>query len=197
MSNTASPWDELPNESEQQHLISFNQRMEIGFDYFFDRYYLLIFTYTFFKLREKAVSEEITNDSFMAIWTSKKTFKTADHLKHYLLVIVRNKCTRHHYKARAEGKGLSHYKYLLGNPVSDLEADKLYLDGLEIVLEEYHKLSPKKKDLVEKIVLEGMKNKQYAENNNLPEKSVAVKKERVLKWMRTEIIKRKKDGDGK
>jgi DNA-directed RNA polymerase specialized sigma24 family protein len=131
MRKLASPWDELPNESEQQLLMSFNQRMEIGFYHYFNRYFLLLFTYSLIKLKEKSVSAKIVNDSFTVIWTGKKTFETTDDLKHYLLLIVRNKCARHYHKARKEGKTLSPYRYHLGNSASDLEADKLLLDGLE------------------------------------------------------------------
>ena len=114
--------------------MSFNQRMVIGFYYFFNRYFHLFFTYAFIKLREQGVSEKIVKDSFTVIWTGKMTFETTDDLKHYLLIIVRNKCARHYHKARKECKTLSPYRYHLGSSASDLEADKLLLDGLELYL---------------------------------------------------------------
>ncbi|MES1159854.1 MAG: hypothetical protein ABUM51_03790, partial [Bacteroidota bacterium] len=145
MSKPVSPWDEIPDESVPQNLMAFNQRMLIGFYYFFNRYFHLFFTYAFIKLREQGGSEKIVKDSFTIIWTGKMTFETADDLKYYLLIIVRNKCSRRYHKARKEGKALSPYRYHLGSSTSDLEADKLLLDGLEMALEEFHHLSPKKK----------------------------------------------------
>lgn len=81
--------DGLHNEKEL--LLQIAEGNETAFRCFFDHYTPLIFTFVERLTRSKADAEEIVQDTFMKIWTSRESLPFIDKPGHYCYVIARNK----------------------------------------------------------------------------------------------------------
>jgi RNA polymerase sigma-70 factor (ECF subfamily) len=79
----------LHNEKELLQQIA--EGNEIAFRCFFDHYTPLIFTFVERLTKSKADAEEIVQDTFMKIWTSRESLPFIDKPGHYCYVIARNK----------------------------------------------------------------------------------------------------------
>ena len=74
------------------HLISFQQGEEKGFAWFFRLYYPTICFFANRLINDRLEAEDITDEAFIKLWERRGNFETAESIKNFLYLTVRNAC---------------------------------------------------------------------------------------------------------
>ncbi|OJY92210.1 MAG: hypothetical protein BGP13_08590 [Sphingobacteriales bacterium 40-81] len=84
----------IPEKDITRHWHTFQQGLEEGFTYFFEKYYpsLCFFANRFVKNKEAA--EDIVSEALMKVWEKKNTIETPLAFKNYCYTTVRHACLR-------------------------------------------------------------------------------------------------------
>ncbi|MCW0484219.1 RNA polymerase sigma-70 factor [Gaoshiqia sediminis] len=84
---------------------------EKAFEYFFKKYYQLLFNYAFQIVRDQYIAEEIVEDTYLIIWEKRKEIALKGSFLSYLLKSVYNQCLNHLKHQKVEDKYRSFFMH--------------------------------------------------------------------------------------
>lgn len=148
----------------------------------FDTYYepLVMYANRFLPITDEC--EDVVQDLFVDLWQIENKFSNDISLKAYLYKITRNKCLNiiKHNNVKNKYSTIS---------LQVLDNDNLFMEQVleeEITRQLYEAINtlPKRKKEVIKLTLQGLKNKEVAENLNIQLQTVKTLKSQAYKLLR-------------
>ena len=169
--------------SDQDILASMRKDKTIGIQRLFDRYYrpLVLFADEF--LKDRSAAEDLVQDFFVKLWEDDYLLKvTASTLGSYLYSAVRNRAISFLQK-----KDVLRNSQELG--VIDISVDvveDIDEERMDIVMKEVELLPERTRQVVERVMLRGLKYKEAAEELHISVNTLKTHLTRALKQLRKE-----------
>lgn len=142
-------------------------------DYFIRKYYSQIYRYCLFRVKDKFISEDLTQETFLYFFKYLNRYKNYDKALNFLYVIARNKCIDH-YRKRKEIYIEDVSKEIFDYNIYD-EDDAILKMDIENAIE---KLSEDIKETAILYFFQGLKQKEIATILNI---NVSLVKYRVFR----------------
>ncbi|MDO4703031.1 RNA polymerase sigma-70 factor [Tannerella sp.] len=146
--------------------------------------------------QNRAVSEEIVSDTFLSLWKNRHSLDENTRLTPYLMVILRNKCInylrsfRHKFVSIDEMDiGAIYVKahlYTLENDASKLLEEE---DLLLVIRKAMETLPEKTRAIFEMSRIQGLKNKEIADQYGLSVKAIEFHITKALQYLRKKMPK--------
>jgi RNA polymerase sigma factor (sigma-70 family) len=73
---------------------------EAAFIEIFERYYILLFSFTIRRLNDKAISKDLIHDAFASIWENRETINIQGELIAFLFTVVKNRILDHYKRKK-------------------------------------------------------------------------------------------------
>ena len=155
-----------------------------AFSLIFRYYYkdLVLFGGTF--LPDRAICEDIVQNTFLKLWEGHKSFVINSSLKSFLLKIVQNACLD---EIRHRAVKLEHEDYVLSfNILADEDAENyiLYSDLLEHYQKAMSQIPEQYRVAFEMSRMEGLKYREIADRLSVSERTVEVRIGKALELLR-------------
>ena len=142
------------------------------------------------------VAKEVVQDTFLILWNQRSTLEDNTCLITYLMVVSRNKCLNYLKSLHLEQveinslNELSIYQrsnqHVLEDEALELLLAKELNRAIEVSLE---KLPPRTREIFRKSRIEGLKNKEIAELENISVKAVEFHINKALNQLRSDLSK--------
>ncbi|WP_443939211.1 RNA polymerase sigma factor [Pedobacter sp. MW01-1-1] len=157
-----------------------------AFAQLFDRYHDLVYTQLYNKLRDQAEANDIVQDVFLKLWSSRKELDVQN-LPAYLYTIARNQLfslLRH--KAVVDAYTNSYENFVQNGSI---QADYLIREKQlrEIIQKEIEALPPRMREVFKKSREEHMTNREIAMEFQLSEHTVADQIKKALRQLRLKV----------
>jgi RNA polymerase sigma-70 factor (ECF subfamily) len=151
----------------------------------FQIHHNVLFVYARQLLGDRHAAEDVVAESFMKMWRRRQGFESANAIRAFLFVVVRNACFNHLKQFNRHGECYRELQYL-----AELEED-LYLDPrtyeaeqLEEIWRQVDELPPMRKRIIKMIYREGLSTAAIAEQLGISPDTVRVQKARALHTIR-------------
>ncbi len=158
----------------------FNQRIEAGFDFFFNEYYLLICIYANKIIIDRYVAEEIASDAFLSTWRSKSYFDSIDNLKSYLLVSAKHGALKYINKRKRNAGHLDTILWKMNLTTQSHEETLIAAECLSLLSRAIETLPPQCKLICKKMFIDGKKAPEIAKELGLAKTTVRTQKARGI-----------------
>ncbi len=155
-----------------------------GMKLLYDAYYrrLVLWANTF--LDDIAVAEDLVQELFIDIWTKKIYLKFRyEVLFAFLRLIVRNRCLNRKNKRGVLYSAWEMEKVSLALEHYDDSHDRI----MEVVIREIDSLSPRSREILRAVYLDGMKYREVAEQYGISESTVKTLMSRALDGLRDKL----------
>ncbi len=167
---------------------------EKAFEKIFRKYFQTLKDYAIFYTEEARLAEDMVQDLFLSIWSSRSRLKIHTHLKGYLIRSVHNSCIQYLRHQSVEQRYLKNQKLKLEEAllINGLFFEKglsaLYEKDIHSLLDKAtQKLSPKTRKIFFLNRFEHMSNKEIAEKLNLSEKAIEYHLTKSLKILKESL----------
>ncbi len=142
-----------------------SQGKEDAFSQLFERYYTPLVIFAVSYLEDEEMARDIVQDVFLSLYNNKEIFSTISKLKAYLYTFVKNNCLNYIRKEKVKDKYISYTLYI--DKDEDLFWDKVLEEEVYYYLyKAIDKLPPKARQ-VYLLTMDGLKNKEIAEQLNI------------------------------
>ncbi|TYP98393.1 RNA polymerase sigma-70 factor (ECF subfamily) [Sphingobacterium allocomposti] len=128
---------------------------ETALRFFMDQYAQPLRFFAYKLIKDKPVATEIVSDAFVKLWERRLQFDSAEPLKSFLYVVVRNSCLDHLKHSRNK---YSHDDQLLAELHSDdqdILTKMIYTELIALVVQEIEKLPRQQAHIFQLSVVEG------------------------------------------
>ncbi len=151
----------------------------------FDRYYILLFSFTCRRLNDKEDSKDLVHDAFAAIWEKRDTIVVMGELVAYLFTVVKNRILDRYKHAKITQKYAdSFHRYV---EESQDQTDHLVRHNeLRTLIEKEIAALPEKMRLVFELRT-SMNRKEISVHLGLPENTVKTNMHRALTILRKKL----------
>lgn len=166
---------------------------EKAFEYFFKKYYQLLFNYSFQILRDQYIAEEIVEDTFLIIWEKRKEIVLKGSFSAYLMKSVYNQCLNHLKHQKVEDKYRSFFIHHMPSPEISDSFNSYPLSTLigkefeENLEKSIQKLPEECRRIFILSRFDGKKNKEIAEMLNISVNTVKTQITRALVSIRKDF----------
>ncbi|HEY0298682.1 MAG TPA: RNA polymerase sigma-70 factor [Arachidicoccus sp.] len=166
---------------------------EKAFREIFDTYRTKLFSFVLQMTSAADVSEEIVQDVFLKIWTSRQKMGAVENPANYIFILTRNKTMDCLRKVATDKKRLAQLwlasSTQLAYQVSDAD-HKLNVQAVQQLIDEAVSRLPEQKQIIFKLSRnEGWSNEEIANHLNLSKSRVANTMVEVLKHLRSHLGK--------
>ncbi|MDB5122398.1 MAG: hypothetical protein JWP94_527 [Mucilaginibacter sp.] len=159
-----------------------------AYDEIFKRYFYLIFTHAFKKLRDEEQAKDIVQDVFASLWFKREQYLPASNLAGYLYTAVRNKIFDLFAHQQVEGKYIDSLKDYLSTHHSASTDSLVRENQLKAYIEkEIQALPPKMKRIFEMSRKENLSHREIAEKLRVSENNVSKQVNNALRVLRTKL----------
>lgn len=164
------------------------------FDLIFQEYYHSLLVYSLKFVQNENDANDIVQEVFVAVWEKEKYTLEKEHLKSYLFNAVKNGClnylkhqsvVRKHVEGELDFLKMHEFEFYKSGEKSLIEQE-----DLEKIYAGINSLSDSYKGIIRMSRLEGLKNKQIAEELGIPLRTVETRLFRALSKLR-EVLSQK------
>jgi RNA polymerase sigma-70 factor (family 1) len=171
----------------EQPFLSFQQGEEAGFNHYFHLYYKPLLHFAFSILHRQELAEDVTEESFIKLWSKKENIISESAIKPYLYASVRNACID---VLRKERHINTYKKHIQKAPVSFAEDDTQKIITSEAMHQVYlavQNLPSKYKQIFNMLWVQGKEVKDISLELNLPLSTVKSQKARALELLKKQL----------
>jgi RNA polymerase sigma-70 factor (family 1) len=169
--------------SDEQLLALLPLSDEEAFTEIYDRYWKILYSLAYSRLKDHFIAEETVQDVFMDIWKRKQTINILSDIKIYLATAVKYRVIN----AQIRNKYINH-DFLSEKQADNTLTNHLDFTELQEQLSHYVNTLPERCRLVYKMSREeGLNNKLIALKMNISEKAVEHQVTRALKSLRANL----------
>jgi len=167
-------------------LVKLKEGDRAAFDVLYNRYWKLVFNAAFKRTSDREIAEDIAQDVFVQLWTSKKSHEI-ESLPSYLLVAARNGVFR---RLGKEGKYTEFSEDLhdMESPVDATDSKLLHKEFLTAFAELIETLPEQQRVIFKYRFNEGLNSDQIAEKLNISPKTVRNHIGRALNTLKKELL---------
>ncbi|MEQ7799665.1 RNA polymerase sigma-70 factor [Pedobacter sp. ASV1-7] len=160
---------------------------EIAFKTIYDNYFNKLSTYIYKLCKSKDATEEIVNDVFLKIWTSKSDLSIVYSFEAYLFTMARNKAIDYLRKLAKNTHLISELTDQIKNVHNDVE-EKLDAEALRMLIDQaLSQLSDQKKKIFKMSKEDGYSHDEIAANMQLSKSTVKNHLSETLKHLKKQI----------
>ncbi|WP_164122837.1 RNA polymerase sigma-70 factor [Sphingobacterium sp. xlx-130] len=179
-----------PNDHQERLLLlALNAGSESALDYFFYKFYPLLFLFAKRLMNDEAASDEIVQDVFVKLWQGKHSFQTVASLKAFLYISTKNGCLNYIKKSQNREKYEEYYVKLSEGdeqPVLNQIIRSEVWSNLSCAID---KLPDQCGKIIRMLFEEDLKPKEIAEKLNLNISTVNSQKARGLSLLKKSLSK--------
>lgn len=178
---------------EKDILKELNKGSEYAFEYFFKKYYQVLFSYASEIMKNKTMAEEIVAEIFTHIWEKKETLHLHGSPKAYFFKAVYNKCMNELKHQKIVDKYKSFFLHHISNSELITSENSYPLPGIvdREIAEELRKSIDKLPDQCRKILMlsriEEKKNQEIADMLGISINTVKTQLLRAIKRIRIDL----------
>ncbi|MEQ8472947.1 MAG: RNA polymerase sigma-70 factor [Marinoscillum sp.] len=154
-------------------IVKFKQGDQVSFESIFDQLYHRLFAYGFQYLKNQEEVEDLVQESFLTLWNQRENFDHINAIKSFLYTTVKNKCLNQLRHQLVREKHEAYMAEEISQPADDHQ----------IIEEEYYgrlyeeiKSLPASSQKIMLLALQGLKNREIAEQLNISENTVKTQK---------------------
>lgn len=163
----------------------------LDFDFIFRKFHTPLLHYARKFVGDENTALDIVQDVFTLLWEKKKLAKDEDHLKAYLFNSVRNACFNYLKHQKIENKYQDHQSFILSEwelqHFDSGEKSLIEKENLEKIYQSINSLSDIHREVIELSRFEGLKNKEIAEQLNIPVRTVETRLFRALSSLKEKL----------
>jgi RNA polymerase sigma-70 factor (ECF subfamily) len=158
--------------TDQQLVALIKKGDEAAFGEIFERYRSRLYRFTLRFCKSPDISEEITHDVFLKIWTMQEGLGQVDNIATYLFTIARNKSLDHLRKVAREERLITELFQTMKDGHNDTQLILEANESSRLVQEAVDQLSPQKKLIYQLSRQEGLNHEQIAEQLHISKSTV-------------------------
>ncbi|MCD0488645.1 RNA polymerase sigma-70 factor [Pedobacter sp. MC2016-14] len=155
-----------------------------AFSILFDFYRNKVYAYALKLLHSEELSKEIVQEIFIKIWIKREVLPNVDNFGGYLRVISKNETLNELKRIAIEQKNFSLSQKDWTEVNSDTQNSIEYRDTKQLVDQAIANLSPQQKIVYQLCQMQGMKQKEVAEQLNISPLTVKVHLREAVKYIR-------------
>lgn len=153
----------------------------------FDRYYVLLFSFTCRRLNDKELSKDLIHDAFAHIWEKRETVNIPGELGAFLFTVVKNRILDLYKHKKVTQKYVDNFQHFLESNQDAADYRVRHNDLLALIEKEIAALPEKMRVVFELSRKEIMNRKEISEHLGLPENTVKTNMHRALKILRRRL----------
>lgn len=157
----------------------------VAFIEIFDRYYVLLFSFTCRRLNDKEIAKDLVHDAFAAIWEKCQTVNIPGELAAFLFTVVKNRILDHYKHNKVSKKYADDFQRYIEDTQNVTDHLVRHNELLALIEKEIAAL-PEKMRLVFELRTT-MNRKEISEHLGLPENTVKTNMHRALKILRRKL----------
>lgn len=173
--------------SEKDLFVRISEGDQEAFQLLFGMYKTRLHDFSFRILKSHEAADELVQETFMKIWTSRETLNSIDQPEHYLFTVTRNKAIdqlRRITQDRTMRKKIWKQITILQNPTEEYLFEK---ESNQLVQEAFAKLSPQKQEVFRLSRYEGLNHEQIADQLHISKNTVKNHLVSSLRFIREHI----------
>jgi len=160
----------------------------VAYNEIYHRYFYLIFTHAYKKLRDEEQAKDVVHDVFASLWFKREFNLPNSNLAGYLFTAVRNKTFDLFAHQAVQGKYLDSLKSYMSNHVHAPADHRLRERELADYIEKaIQALPPKMKQIFEMSRKQQLSHKEIADQLNTSENNVSKQVNNALRVLRTKL----------
>jgi RNA polymerase sigma-70 factor (family 1) len=171
-------------------LLRISQGDRSAFRQLFELYYSPLCHFAHAILLDMEGAEDLTQELFSRLWEKKKTLTTVENIKPFLYTAARNACLNQLKKSKRTTARQQEMLYLAEHDDSFLESRIIKEELLLLIMQEIEALSPKYRDIVRMIFIEGLSYPEIADRLSIPLATLRKQKERAIQQLQTALLKK-------
>lgn len=152
----------------------------------FERYHILLFSFTCRRLNDKEASKDLVHDAFATIWEKCYSINVHGELVAYLFTVVKNRILDHYKHSKITQKYIDDFQRHLDH-TQDTTDHLVRHNELSALINKEIAALPEKIRLVFELRTQ-MNRKEISEHLNIPENTVKTNMHRALKILRRKLI---------
>lgn len=153
----------------------------------FDRYYVLLFSFTCRRLNDKELSKDLIHDAFADIWEKRETVNIPGELGAFLFTVIKNRILDQYKHKKVTQKYVDNFQNYLSVNHDDTDYRVRYNDLQSLIEKEIAALPEKMRVVFELSRKATMNRKEISEHLGLPENTVKTNMHRALKILRRKL----------
>lgn len=153
----------------------------------FDRYYILLFSFTCRRLNDKELSKDLIHDAFADIWEKRETVNIPGELGAFLFTVIKNRILDQYKHQKVTQKYADHFQHYLDNDQGATDYRVRHNDLSALIDREIAALPEKMRVVFELSRKATMNRKEISEYLGLPENTVKTNMHRALKILRRKL----------
>ncbi len=162
----------------------FLHRKKKRFSKLFNKYYKKLYNYAFKVTKEKIISEEVVQDSFIKLWENFEKIKEVDRsIEAYLMITLKNKIIDYYRKSQTQ---IKHINLYTDNKETELNIDAQWelTDKIDLI---YSKLPEKTVEIFKLSRDKGLTYQEISVHKNISIKTVELHISKALTTFRKDL----------
>jgi RNA polymerase sigma-70 factor (family 1) len=173
--------------SDAELAVRLKSRDKTAFDLVYQRYWLKLYRVAVHIVEDRAVAEDVTQDSFISYW-EKASLQDIRNIEAYLYQMVKYRCFMHLRSGSISRKHLDRFASVLANAVTiDTEFEARELE--QVVDQAIASLPEKCREVYQLSRVEQLPNKKIAEKLHISPKTVENQITKALRHLRLSLDK--------
>ena len=153
----------------------------------YNRYFILLYTFAYKKLRDEDLSKDTIQELFTELWDHRDRLKTTGNLKSLLYISIRSKILNHLAHQKVKGKYESFLQNFVPFTIDHTDYPIREKQLLLHIDKQIEKLPPKMKLVFEMSRNEHLTNKEIAIKTNTSEANISIHIANALRILRTKL----------
>ncbi|TKC62505.1 RNA polymerase sigma-70 factor [Pedobacter hiemivivus] len=160
---------------------------EAAFSEIFNRYYVLLFSFTVRRLSDKEISKDIIHDAFTDVWEKRETINIPGELIAFLFTVVKNRIINHYRHQKITQKYAENFQPYLDQVQNSTDHLVRHNDLRGLIEKEIAALPEKMRTVFELSRKNSMNRQEISEHLVMPENTVKTNLQRALRILRGKL----------
>jgi RNA polymerase sigma-70 factor (family 1) len=173
--------------TEDQAFDSFRKGDAGAFMYFFDQYFPALSFFAYSLLRDQGEAEDVADECFLKAWDQHHQFSSPENLKAFLYRVGKNACIDLLRRRKTMAAFKKESQYDPEKMVAAADQKIIYAEMLSEILGAMHYLSPKCRQVLQMLFIEGKTPKEVSAELGISINTVRVQKARGIELLRNRL----------
>jgi RNA polymerase sigma-70 factor (family 1) len=167
-------------------LMQFGQGDRLAFKQVYTHFHDALYYFSFKLLADSEAAKDVVEETFIKLWKRHTNFETAENVKAFLFITVRNACFDQIKKTKRKEK-FQHNFSLAQQENDNSEELMIQTELLNLIYQESANLPEKCKEIFKLSYLHGMENEEIAHQLDISPHTVRTQKRRAIIFLRTNL----------
>lgn len=167
-------------------LMKFGQGDRLAFKEVYNHFHDALYYFSFKLLGDVEAAKDVVEETFVKLWKRHANFETADNIKAFLFIAVRNACFDHLKKTKRKEKFQMQFSMQL-QEVENNEELLIQTELLNLIYRESAALPEKCKEIFQLSYLQGLENEEIANQLDISTHTVRTQKRRAIIFLRSNL----------